>query len=212
MPPVDLAFSTCGTTVPRDHAYPLYAALSRELPAIHGAKWLGIHPLPGTPVDDLTLRLRDLGPLQLRLPVEHIADVLPLAGKTIELAGRRLALGAPRVFALEPAPSLDARLVVIKLTEPPRHQHDLLNRESLDTSAFAQRYLDELKRQLMALEIASEPVLCGRHRITVAGKRIIGYSVRVSALSAEQSLRLQAAGLGGKRRMGCGIFRPTRGS
>jgi CRISPR-associated protein Cas6 len=47
--------------------------------------------------------------------------------------------------------------------------------------------------------------------MTVAGKRVVGYSVRVAGLSAEQSFRLQSAGLGGKRAMGCGIFRPTRG-
>jgi CRISPR-associated protein Cas6 len=211
MPAVDLAFSVRGNTVPSDHGYSLYAALSRELPAIHGAKWLGIHPLSGTPVDDVTLRLRDKGQLQLRLPVERIADVLPLAGKALAVAGQRVVLGTPHVFALEPAASLDARLVIIKLTEPPHRHNELLDRESLDTGAFLQRYLEELKRQLTTLEIAATPELCGRGRITVSGKCLVGYSVRVSGRSAAQSLRLQEAGLGGKRRMGCGMFRPTRG-
>ena len=53
--------------------------------------------------------------------------------------------------------------------------------------------------------------LCGRQRIAVAGKRVVGFSVRVAELSPQGSLRLQEEGLGGKRAMGCGLFRPTRG-
>jgi hypothetical protein len=34
--------------------------------------------------------------------------------------------------------------------------------------------------------------------------------VRVLGLSADDSLKLQICGLGGKRTMGCGIFRPAR--
>jgi len=37
----------------------------------------------------------------------------------------------------------------------------------------------------------------------------VGYAVRVSGLSDEDSLKLQERGLGGKRRMGCGVFVPT---
>jgi CRISPR/Cas system CSM-associated protein Csm4 (group 5 of RAMP superfamily) len=45
----------------------------------------------------------------------------------------------------------------------------------------------------------------------VAGRRILGYSVRVAELTLDESLILQERGLGGKRRMGCGVFRGTRG-
>jgi CRISPR-associated protein Cas6 len=208
---VDLGFPVAGAAVPRDHGHALYGALSRVAPALHGATWLGVHPLTGSLVDKTTLVLRDTARLLLRLPAERIPEVLTLPGATIEIAGTKLALGAPTVNALVPAASLDARLVVIKLTDAPHRSNADLGREALDTVAFAKRYAAELKRQLAALSIASVPELCGRRSITVNGKRIVGYSVRVSGLSADQSLALQANGLGGKRRMGCGLFRATRG-
>jgi len=209
---VDVAFQLAGEFVPIDHGYPLYSALCGAVPALHGATWLSVHPLSGTLTAAGTLALRDQARLFLRLPAERIPDVLPLAGRTIEVAGARLALGAPNVSALVPASCLDARLVVLKLTDAPHRENQDLGRQALDIAAFAGRYVLELTRQLAALDIQSVPELCGRRSLTVGGKRIVGYSVRVSALSADQSLALQTKGLGGKRRMGCGIFRATRGT
>jgi len=208
---VDVAFALAGDAVPVDHGYRLYAALCAAVPELHGATWLAVHPLSGTPTDPGTLALRNPASLLLRLPAERIPDVLPLSGRTIEVAGARLTLGAPKVSALVPASSLDARLVILKLTGAPRRENQELGRRSLDSGAFAERYSAELTRQLAELDIPSMLELCGRRSMTVGGKRIIGYSVRVSALSAAQSLALQTNGLGGKRRMGCGIFRATRG-
>jgi CRISPR-associated protein Cas6 len=208
---VDVAFQLAGDSVPVDHGYRLYSALCAAIPDLHGATWLSVHPLSGTPSDAGTLTIRDQARLFLRLPAERIPDVLPLAGRTIEVAGVRLVLGAPTVSALVPAPCLDARLVILKLTDAPHRENQDLGRQALDVAAFAERYVAELKRQLTALDIQSAPELCGRRSLTVSGNRIVGYSVRVSALSADQSLALQTTGLGGKRRMGCGIFRATRG-
>ncbi len=209
---VDVAFQLTGGSVPVDHGYRLYAALCATVPALHGATWLSVHPLSGTRADASTLTLRDEARLFLRLPAERIPEVLPLAGRTIDVTGVRLTLGAPNVSALVPASCLDARLVIIKLTDAPRRENQDLSRQTLDVAGFAERYTAELKRQLTALDIESTPELCGRRSMTVGGKRVVGYSVRVPALSADQSLALQTMGLGGKRRMGCGVFRATRGT
>jgi CRISPR-associated protein Cas6 len=212
MTAVDLGFAIQGSTIAVDHGYALYAALCRVAPTLHKAAWLGVHPLSGSRVDEGRLSLRKNARLFARLPAERIPDVLPLAGRMIEVAGARLALGAPNVSALIPASCLDARLVVLKLTDAPHRENQDLGRETLDMAAFAERYAAELKRQLAVLDIPSAPELRGRRSITVGGKRVVGYSVRVDGLSADQSLALQTNGLGGKRRMGCGIFRATRGT
>ena len=44
---------------------------------------------------------------------------------------------------------------------------------------------------------------------SLKGKTLFGYALRVSGLSAEDSLRLQAESPFGKRRMGCGFFVPV---
>ncbi len=212
MTTLDMSFPIFGERVARDHGYALYGALSRAVPALHGAAWLGVHPLSGTPVDEATLQLGRHPHLRLRLSADRVADVLPLAGARLDVGGAALRLGAPRVHALAPVSSLDARIVVIKLTRAPRHQNAELARETLNVAGFAERYVVEIRRQLAAIGIMQPFELRGRRSVTVAGRRVVGYSVRVIGLGAGESLTLQEKGIGGKRRIGCGLFRGTRES
>ena len=209
---IDLAFPLREAVVPADHGYALYGALSRSVQAFHGAEWLGVHPLSGKPIGEGQLRVGGASGLRLRLPAEHIGSCLPLVGASLDVAGAQLVVGAPTVHALVPAASLDARLVTVSLTEVPNRDNPALGRKSLDREAIAKRTHEELVRQLVRLGVeGAELRLAGHGRMTVAARRVIGFSVRVSGLSADASIALQAHGLGGKRRMGCGIFRPTRG-
>ena len=211
---IDVSFPTIGTgAIPRQHGLALYGALCRALPSLHGAEWLGVHPLSGKVGADADMLMPTANAaLRLRIPVERLTALLPLMGVTLSVAGHPLQLGAPTVFPLAPSSSLDARIVVLKLTDAPKSQSSSEDREVLDNAALAARYQTELSRQAQRLGISSEPVLCGREELRVHGKRIVGFSVRFGSLSADESLALQRHGLGGKRRMGCGIFRPTRGA
>lgn len=204
-PCIDLAFPLSGERVPIDHGYPLYSALSVALPSLHEARWLGVHPLSGKAEDD-ALVLTPHSRLTLRIPLSRLSHVLSLTGHTLTVAGANLRLGAPQVFQLETRACLDARLVLIRLTDPV-----LPKNEAATESRFAKRFQEEARRQLDRLGIGGDLTLHGQRRITVAGQRLLGFSVRVNGLSAEESLALQVHGLGGKRRMGCGVFRPTRG-
>jgi CRISPR-associated protein Cas6 len=208
---VDLSFPLSGTSIRRDHGYPLYAAITTCVPALHESRWLGVHPIGGRVADDAIL-LDGHAELRLRLPAEHIPAVLPLAGARLDVAGAQLRLGAPIVCALAPKAALDARLVLLKLTKPPTRTNAALGRDVLDNDGFAERYRAELGRQLAAMEVDAQLELCGRRSITIQGRRALGYSVRLTGLSADASLRVQARGLGGRRTLGCGIFRPTRGA
>lgn len=54
-------------------------------------------------------------------------------------------------------------------------------------------------------------VICGRmRRAQTQGAEIVGFSLMLHELSPEQSLRMQAAGLGAGRKLGCGIFIPHK--
>jgi CRISPR-associated protein Cas6 len=138
-----------------------------------------------------------------RLHRMSLESALALAGKRLKAAGHHLRLGVPQVRALEPVSALAAKLVTIKgFTEP---------------AAF----LEAVRRHLAELGVAGEPVLplgrSGRlagkpHRkvLRVKERRIVGFGVRVTNLTAEESLKLQEAGLGGRHRMGCGYFVPLK--
>jgi CRISPR-associated endonuclease/helicase Cas3 len=51
-----------------------------------------------------------------------------------------------------------------------------------------------------------------RKVVRVKQNALVCYPLRVSGLTAAESLRLQEAGLGGRRRMGGGFFLPIRGA
>jgi CRISPR-associated protein Cas6 len=200
---VDLAFPVTATQVRRDHAYPLYGALCHLRPELHEATWLGVHGISGRGVGDTLMVDRD-SDLRVRVPVERVGELLGLAGKSLEVAGARVMIGAPRIVLLAPARALRSRIVVIRLTRPPEKDG------RIDQSQFETRFREELARQLARIEVTAE-VAVGRKRVLgVGGQQIIGYEVRISGLGEADSLRVQEVGIGGKRKMGCGLFRPAR--
>lgn len=193
MPYVDLAFKLTGSTVPVDHGYALYSAISRILPEIHGAKNMGVHPIRGTYSGNGELMLRDSSRLVLRLESERIGEVLKLAGKRLDIDSHYIRVGIPEVRLLRPRASLYSRLVTIKgFMEPPA-------------------FLRAAQRQFEKLEVESEIQVGERRTFRVKDKQVVGFEVTVPTLSEADSLRLQENGIGGRRKIGCGIFLPAAG-
>ena len=205
MDTVDLCFSIVGTTLPLDHAYGLYAAVSRVLgPQCHTDADVGIHPIRGVPVGPSELHLNAASCLRFRTPTARIRALLALAGKELNVDGYRLRVGVSRTHCLRPAPSLYSHLVTIKGFEEPVP------------------FLDAVQRQLDALNVAGRPTVplrtSGPHEgeptrrvLRIKDKTVVGFALLVSELTAEESLTLQEKGIGGRRHMGCGIFVPARG-
>jgi CRISPR-associated protein Cas6 len=204
-PTVNLYFPVLGTTLPTDHGYALYGALARALPPLHEAEArVLVGPILGRYVGDKTLQVEPKwSNLRLRLPAEDIGKVLPLAGKALEVDGHKIRVGVPRVMALEPAPTLMARVVLIKGFKEP------------------EPFLEAVRRQLNALGTSAEasiPLVQGgpqqgkprRHVVTVKGQRLVGFTVALTGLQPKQSIAVQERGLGGKHRMGCGFFVPVK--
>jgi CRISPR-associated protein Cas6 len=138
------------------------------------------------------LHLTDFSRLILRMPDEQIRTYLKLAGKKLEVDGQTLRVGVPEVRPLRPVANLRARLVTIK--------------GFLEEASF----LNATKRQLQGLNVNGEIHLGERRTFRVKDKQIVGFEVAVTGLTAEESLTLQEKGLGGRRRMGCGVFVPMR--
>lgn len=203
---VDVSFPLRGRLAPSDHGYALYSAICRLIPEAHEGRWLAVHPLPGRRADGV-LMLPPRPFLTLRTHGKDLTRLLPLSGQTLTLGAHVLHVGTPNVFALRPSAELLARQVVIRLTHAPR-----TNDGALDKAAMAQAYQAELQRQLQSLSVRADIELGGRREITVQGRRVLGFTVRLRGLSPEDSLRVQAHGLGGKRAMGCGVFGPLRPS
>jgi len=205
---VDLSFRLSGGSIPVDHGYSLYAAISQHLLGIHGDRQIGIHPIYGNLIGDRKLTLTQNSRLVLRLPVDRIPDVMVLAGTTLDVAGHPLRVGVPAVRALVPAAAVSSRLVVIK------------------GFMEAEPFLDAVRRQLAELDVHGEPFLLPtgdavavnkardggtqspwiRRTLRIRDKEVVGFAVGVERLTADESIRLQEHGIGGRRRFGCGIF------
>jgi len=198
-PTIEVRFPARGNKLPADHGYLLYSAVSQLLPALHGTDWLGIEMISGVPFDRGLIVLPTRGAkLRLRIPADKFGEVIPLAGKRLDIGGHQIRLGIPTARPLLPAASLYSRIVTF--------------RNSMEIPKFLETAKREFaEKEIEAtLELPKEDRSRQRRIITIKGKKIVGFSLIAHGLSDEDSLRLQSLGLGGRRSMGCGIFNPIR--
>ena len=188
---VDVAFALAGTHLPRDHGLALFRALVEQIPWLAEDPLAGVHAVKVVPGYGARGLLSQRARLLLRVPGARVEALAPLAGCTLSVAGCVLRLGEPRPRALLPHGTLFAPVVAA---------------ESADEAAFMQAVTDTLR----ALQIDAHSV-CGRRRqVGTAGGPVTGFSLMLHGLSAADSLRVQCAGVGPHRLLGCGIFVPHR--
>nr|MBK7069219.1 type I-MYXAN CRISPR-associated protein Cas6/Cmx6 [Deltaproteobacteria bacterium] len=202
---VDVAFSLTGERVPAEHGYALFAAMCRIIDDLHGASWLSVHPIPGEPNSDGTLTLRpDELALRLRVDPAYIDRVLPMAGATLSIEGYVVTVGTSRVLPLEPVAELGAWMVALK-DRAYRQEFEAYLRRRLDVVGV--RAAVEIPAPMGA---AAGEHTDGRRVLHIRQQTIVGYPVILRGLSAEDSLRVQGLGIGGRQRFGCGVFAPMR--
>jgi len=201
---VDLLFPVVGSCVRTDHAYTQLAAFCRLLPRLHDADIpIAIAPLTGNYMGDGLLQIDPkYSRLRVRLPLQHVPEVLPLAGKSFQIMGQRIHIGVPQIRALEPAAALFARTVTIKHAT-----------EATTFIAAARKQLTVLgvggQLEIPSGSSTAHPGEPHRHVMRIKDTRIVCFSLLVRDLKSDESLRLQESGLGGRRRMGCGLFVPA---
>ena len=206
-PTLDILFRVTGTEVRTDHGYALYGALSRILETeedrwMHGNPHIGLHTLRGARLGNGRQLVGPNARLGLRLPSDLLPRSLKLAGKGLDLDGCKLRVGVSETRTLLPAATLHCRVATTRNGQDPA------------------RFDAEIARQVAALGVRGKVFRVpegspgndgrdpSRRIVRVKGKRIVGYAVLAAELTAEESILLQERGLGGRRRMGCGIFVP----
>ena len=190
---IDLAFQvTSQSPLSSDHGYQLFGAISRLLPQVHEPNGVAVLPISGQQIGDRNIQLGNSSRLTIRVASSDIATWLPLAGKTLEVAGVKLQIGVPEIRSLIPTTALRSRLVTTKnCQDQPRFEL-------------------ELRRQMTALGVNEQAIysIGKRRTIRIRDKEVVGYEVIVEGLTADESLAIQTTGLGGRRHMGCGVFLP----
>lgn len=201
---VDLAFRINCPMLPLDHAHALSSQLLRELPWLEDEAYAGVHLIHGAAsgngwfrpedVSNEVLHLSRRTRMRLRVPKHRLEDARALTGKTLDIEGHPLELGATEVFLLSSLSTLFARYVIA--------------REEDDEEQF----LEEAASQMRDIGINCRKLLGGiTHKLSFPDGDVFTRSLMVADLEPEQSVRLQEVGLGAGRTIGCGLFIPHRG-
>lgn len=185
----DVTFALSGRSLPAGHAFALWREVARILPWLDAEPQAGILPLRAPEHgDDLLLPRR--ARLALRIPAGLVEQARQLSGRVLDVGGHALLVGEARERALQPSPTLHAQLVA--------------------SAGSEDEFLAVMGGELRTLGIHGG-LICGK-RYTLAGSegKIAGFSLVVHELKPQESLHLQWSGLGGERRLGCGMFIPYK--
>ncbi len=200
---VDVVFPLKGRLLPLDNGYLVYSALSRLCPNIHQLKDIAIHPIAGIPNSSKQLKLTKRSKLQIRIPIEQISLIYEfLVEQTFKIGESQFHIGIPEYKALTPASNLYSRLVIIRRCIEP------------------QVFLEAAQRQLSSLGIRGNINLLQKQNGQLQCRQLVlkkkkgtfpvrGYGVEVTDLSESDSIKLQQHGIGGKKKMMCGVFVPS---
>ncbi|MDJ0691615.1 MAG: type I-MYXAN CRISPR-associated protein Cas6/Cmx6 [Xenococcaceae cyanobacterium MO_188.B32] len=138
--------------------------------------------------------MTDRSKLLIRLPSEKVPFVYSFGGKSLTIGKHKIRLGIPEMNFLQPKSQLRSHIVVIRRYELP------------DTFLkAAQRQLEQLNIQADIKLITTKEGTPKRKTIKVK-QTLVGFGVEANNLSEADSIILQEKGLGGKQKMGCGVF------
>ncbi len=200
---IDVVYGIDCRTLPVDHAWALSQAVIAALPWLPTDPRSGVHTIhvaesgngwmrPDAPDDLLYLSRRTR--LVLRVPVERQDDARALCGRTLDVAGHRLAVGEAGERPLSDSTTIFARYVLA------------------DEIGSEQQFLQAVHAALGAMAIAPPKMLCGiAHELRTPQGPLPARSLMLADLTREESLRLQEQGLGPRRHLGCGLFIPHKG-
>ncbi|MCL6446105.1 MAG: type I-MYXAN CRISPR-associated protein Cas6/Cmx6, partial [Alicyclobacillus sp.] len=185
-------FPVYGLDVPVDHGEALYAALSRQCPELHELPHFSLSPIMGGEAVGDRLHLRPGSRFYACVPTAYVPVLLRLSGSTLKVRDCMVRVGPICADLLRPAAVVASRIVTFK---------------NATTEEGMERKVNEA---LQEMGVTAEITVLRRRVISIHGRKVVGYGVRLSNLSAEDSICVQAKPLGGRRRFGCGQFFPER--
>jgi len=202
---IDLLFSIDCKRIPVDHAYALFHALHNAVSWLADEPRASVHPLhvagsqngwerPAHGTDQLLLLSRRTK-LTIRIPKGRAEELQrQLTGLTVDIAGHAMTIGQAKERQLSAGTTIFSRYVV----SPPDAGED----------TFLQWAADELSK----LDVRMRKALCGKTTtLHTPEGNLHTRSLMLAELHPRESVRLQQAGLGSNRGMGCGIFIPHKG-
>ena len=187
---IEYAYAVSGTSLGHDYPRGLYEALRALAPWLDDEPLAAVHPLRGLTPCGKALLVGGRTRLTLRVP-ESCSDACEVLQERTLALPTPLRLGRASRRSLLAHPVLHAKLVVTGAD---------------DESSF----LADVEGALAGLALDCEVIVGRRGELVSGDERIIGFSLMLHGLSAEDSLTAQAHGIGLHRKLGCGVFVPHK--
>ncbi|MGA1341261.1 MAG: type I-MYXAN CRISPR-associated protein Cas6/Cmx6 [Flavobacteriaceae bacterium] len=209
---LEIQLSVQGKTLPADHGYALYSAIKKQLEAANESSLpqdlpADVHlcSIPGVPDRAGMIYLNRGSKFRVRCLSEQMQTWYRfLQNQVLDIQGHLIRLVRPRITLPEASETLASRLVTFKL-------------EAIDHGDVPRYFLESCQKGLERAGIKGQAFIpsdpngdLARRTVQVKQKKILGYSVVVEGLNAEDSLKLQWHGLGGRQHFGCGWFYPSK--
>ncbi len=189
--PIDLVFPVAGDKIEVAHGYPLYAAIVGLCPELHEIDHVGVHSIRGGYAGGGMLKIRNDSKLAIRMHQSNINIFMRLTMKNLQIGGWKILIGIPEVNYLMPAATLYSPFVTI-----------------MGAALYEDWFNQSVKKQMNRIGVQGDVTIGTRKTIPIRNQQMIGYSLAIKNLTPRDSLELQTYGLGGKRKMGCGLFHP----
>lgn len=189
---VNLIFPVTGTWMPADHGYGLYSALCHWHPIVKNLGDWQLITVNGIPSENGTIQLGDRSTMTIRTPSRNFHVFRQLSNLKFTVGRHPIQFGQFSLEQLTGVETLRSRIVVIKQQED--HFRDRRD------------FYDVLQRSMGRIGVWGRVKIGARRTIKIRRYNIVGYEVTITDLTPRSSLSLQMQGLGGKRRLGCGVF------
>lgn len=174
---------TQGVNLPQDSGYALLSGLCRLVDGLHGRGGVQVAPLRGTRTKAGRIQTDAGSKLVIRGITEKDADTISRGW--IRVNESILGLGPCEVVPFTPAPNLVSQRVIFPI--------------------------DNYMGHLASAVPTGATFTVGRTScFHFKGRRFLGQVVSLYGLNPEQSIKVQAEGMGLFRSMGCGVFAPRR--
>jgi len=182
-----------GDRLPSDHNYRLYSSLIGVSAVLKEIDWQ-LGTITGIPDRDGWIKLGRESFVMIRCKLEDSKTFMLLDKQVIRVGQNLIQLGESEGESLQIHESLKSRIVTIKS-------------KTCRTDPFS--FGLSLGKQLSDINVQSIPLLGNRKTIKVKDTTVIGYGLQFIELDRDESIALQIHGLGGRRKLGAGVFFDT---